>query len=251
MCRAAAEYRERTVSVEPTEFAINPVHLQPLSADLFAGDGLRVVSPGELLRQHGLDDLGALVSTIGPVHGGVQDAPAGAIQDPAGSAIGSGQRPAGGGASGAIYRAFTDLRPIPNIEPRSAIFNSATGAGRRILHTHSPRLAGSPGQNEDRRRVIEDLANAYANALAAFADRAGELGADGTTLNLVPVSAGIFSGRFSDPTLDHLHPSYTMCAIALALGWCRGAGVFAPALTIYFFEPDVFTAAATVLAELS
>jgi hypothetical protein len=99
--------------------------------------------------------------------------------------------------------------------------------------------------------VIEDLANAYANALAAFSDRAGELGADGTTLNLVPVSAGIFSGRFSDPTLDHLHPSYTMCAIALALGWCRGAGVFAPALTIYFFEPDVFTAAATVLAELS
>ena len=178
------------MSAEPTEVAINPIHVQALSADLFAGDGLIVVEPAELLRQQGLDDLVELGSTLGPVQGGVQDAPAGAIQDPAGSAIGSGRRPAGGGASGAIYQKFADLMPIPSIEPRSAIFNSSTGPGRRVLHTHSPRLAGSPGQSEDRRHVIEDLANAYANALAAFADRAAELGADGTMLNLVPVSAG-------------------------------------------------------------
>src|SRR5262245_22582152 len=160
------------MSTEPTEIAINPIHVETPSADLFAADGLAVVEPAALLRQQGLDDLGDLVSGVTPVRGGVQDAPSGAIQDPAGSAIGSGRQPAGGGASGAIYQKFTDLKPIPSIEPRSAIFNSTTGPGRRVLHTYSPRLTGSPGQSEDRRRVIEDLANAYANALAAFADRA-------------------------------------------------------------------------------
>jgi hypothetical protein len=237
---------------EPTEIAINPIDMQTLlPVDLFAGDGLAVVEPAELLRQQGLDELGELVGTLSPVQGGVQDAPTGAVQDPAGSAIGSGRRPAGGGASGAIYQRFTDLMPIPSIEPRAAIFNSSTGPGRRVLHTHSPRLTGSPGRSEDRRQVIEDLANAYANALAAFADRAAELGGEGTMLNLVPVSAGIFSGRFNDTTLDHLHPSYTVCAVALALGWWRRTGASAPPLTIYYFKPDVFTAARTVLAELS
>jgi hypothetical protein len=239
------------MSAEPTEIAIDPIHVQTLSAELFAVDGLAVVEPAELLRQQGLDNLGELVSTLTPVQGGVQDAPAGAIQDPAGSAIGSGRRPAGGGASGAIYQKFADLMPIPSIEPRSAIFNSSTGPGRRVLHTYSPRLAGSPGQSEDRRHVIEDLANAYANALAAFADRAAELGADGTMLNLVPLSAGIFSGRFTDPTLDHLHPSYTVCAVALALGWWLRTGASPPPLTVYYFKPDVFTAARAVLAVLS
>jgi hypothetical protein len=238
------------MAAEPTEIAVNPVHVEPLATDLVTSDGRRVVDPGELLRRQGLDDLRDLVSTLTPRHGGVHDAPAGAIQDPAGSAIGSGRCPSGAGASGAIYQQFADLMPIPGIAPRSAIFNSSTGPGRRVLHTHSPRLAGSPGQSEDRRRVIDDLANAYANALAAFADRAGELGADGTTLNLVPVSAGIFSGRFNDTTLDHLHPSYTVCAVALALGWWRGTGASSPPLTIYYFKPDVFTAATTVLADL-
>jgi hypothetical protein len=112
-------------------------------------------------------------------------------------------------------------------------------------------LSGSPGQREDRRQVIEDLANAYANALAAFADRARALGADGAVLNLVPVSAGIFSGRFNDPALDHLHPSYTLCAVALALGWWRGEGASPPSLSLYYFKPDVFTVATSVLAELS
>jgi hypothetical protein len=239
------------MSAEPTEVATNPIDVTTLSADLFAGDGLAVVEPAELLRQQGLDTLDELVSTLSPVQGGVHEAPAGAIQDPAGSAIGSGRRPAGGGASGAIYQKFADLMPIPSIEPRAAIFNSSSGPGRRVLHTYSPRLAGSPGQSEDRRHVVEDLANAYANALAAFADGAAELGADGTMLNLVPVSAGIFSGRFTDPTLDHLHPSYTVCAIALALGWWRGTGASPPPLTIYYFKPAVFTAATKVLADLS
>src|SRR5262245_47782829 len=211
------------MSAVPTEVAKNPIQLQTLQQSLFARDGVEVIDPGELLRQQGVDKVGQLVSTLSPVQGGLQEAPKGAIQDPAGSAIGSGHRPAGAGASGAIYQKFTDLLPIPSIRPRSAIFNSSTGPGRRVLHTYSPRLGGSPGQSEDRRRAIEDLANSYANALVAFRDRAPELGVDVTMLNLVPVSAGIFCDRFTDTTLDHLHPSYTMCAIALALGWWRGS----------------------------
>ena len=239
------------MSTQPTEVAKNPIEVQTLAPDLFVRDGLEIADPGELLQQQGLDQHGQLVGTLSPVQGGVQDAPEGAIQDPAGSAIGSGRRPAGAGASGAIYQKFTDLMPIPSIEPRSAIFNASTGPGCRVLHTHSPRLAGSPGQSDDRRRAIEDLANAYANALVAFADRAVELGADGSMLNLVPVSAGIFCGRFTDTTLDHLHPSYTMCAVLLALGWWRGTGASPPPLTIYFFKPEVFEAATKVLADLS
>jgi len=143
------------------------------------------------------------------------------------------------------------LKPIPSIQPRSAIFNSSTGPGRRVLHTYSPSLEGSPRQSENRRRAIEDLANAYANALVAFGDRAGELGQDGTMLNLVPVSAGIYCGQFTDPTLNHLHPSYTICAILLALGWWRSSGSSLPPLTIYFLKPDVFTAATKVVNLIS
>ena len=239
------------MSTQPTEVARNPIEVQTLAPDLFVRDGLEIADPGELLQQQGLDQHGQLVGTLSPVQGGVQNAPGGAIQDPAGSAIGSGRHPAGAGASGAIYQKFTDLMPIPSIEPRSAIFNASTGPGCRVLHTHSPTLAGSPGQRDDRRRAIEDLANAYANALVAFADRAVELGTDGSMLNLVPVSAGIFCGRFTDTTLDHLHPSYTMCAVLLALGWWRGTGASPPPLTIYFFKPEVFEAATQVLADLS
>jgi hypothetical protein len=238
------------MSTEPTEIANNPIRLETLQPDLFVRDGLEIVDPGALLRQLGLDTVGELVGTLVPVQGGVQDAPHGAIQDPAGSAIGSGHRPAGAGASGAIYQRFPDLMPIPRIEPRSAIFNSSTGPGRRVLHTHSPRLEGSPERNEDRRRAIEDLANAYANALVAFSARAAELADDGTALNLVPVSAGIFCGRFTDPTLDHLHPSYTMCAVVLALGWWRGSGGSLPPATIFFYKSEVFEAASSVLAAL-
>jgi hypothetical protein len=238
------------MSAVPTEVANNPILLPALPAERFARDGLEVVDAGGLLRQQGLEAIGDLASALRPVHGGVHDAPRGVIQDPAGSAIGSGHRPAGAGASGAIYQRFPDLMPIPSIGPRSAIFNSSTGPGRRVLHTSSPRLAGSPGRNEDRRQVIEDLANAYANALVAFGDRAGDLGADGTRLNLVPVSAGIFAGRFTDPTLDHLHPSYTICAVIRALGWWRDAGGSLPPAPIYFFKPEVLDVAAIVLAQL-
>lgn len=238
------------MSTQPPEVAENPIHVRPVAVDVFARRGLEIADPGGLLLHQGVDRPGEPFGDLRSVQGGVQDAGAGAIQDPAGSAIGSGHRPTGGGASGAIYAKFPDLVPIPRIEPRSAIFNSSTGPGRRVLHTHSPYLSGSPDQSEDRRRVIEDLANAYANALVAHADRFAELGADVASLNLVPVSAGIVSGAFADTTLDHLHPSYTFCALALALGWWRGTGAALPALTIYFFKPEVLTAATNVLAEL-
>jgi hypothetical protein len=239
------------LSTQPTEIATNPIDVRPMPPELFVPDGLAVADPRGLLREQGLDAIEESAAMLSPVQGGVQDAPVGAIQDPAGTAIGSGRRPAGGGASGAIYARFPDLMPIPSIAPRSAIFNSSPGAGRRVLHTYSPRLTGSPGQSEDRRLTIEDLANSYANALVAFDGRAAALGDDGASLNLVPVSAGIFAGRFTDHSLDHLHPTYTLCALLLALGWWRRAGGSAPNLAIYFFRPDVFGVAAEVLAELS
>jgi hypothetical protein len=181
------------------------------------------------------------------VQGGVHNAALGAIQDPAGSAIGTGARPSGGGASGAIYARFPDLEPIPRIAPRSAIFNRAAGPGRRVLHTHSPQLRGSPASALDRHQALEDLANAYVNALVAFDARAADLGNHGVLLNLVPVSAAIYAGRFRDPALDHLHPSYTIAAVALALGWLGESGRALPQLTISFFAPPVFRAAEQVL----
>ncbi len=238
-------------AAEPRAIATNPIHLGTLP-DAFTPDGLEA-DGAKLLPQLGVANLSELVGALHLTQGGVQAAPVGAIQDPAGVAIGAGVEPIAthaGGASAAIYSAFPDLRPIPQIQPRSAVFNSSTGAGHRVLHTHSPELAGSPRSTEPRRQAMEDLANAYANALEAFRDRAADLGEHGTLLNLVPVSAGIFAGDFVVPALGHLHPSYTICATVLALNWWRGTGSASPSLTIYFFEPPVYDAALAVAAKL-
>jgi hypothetical protein len=69
-----------------------------------------------------------------------------------------------------------------------------------------------PGASSDRQQVIEDLANAYERARASR-ERAPDLGADGTLLNLIPVSAGDFANQFKlGAPYAHLHPSYTICA---------------------------------------
>ena len=76
----------------------------------------------------------------------------------------------GGGASGAIYSAFS-LNPIPNILETAAIFNSTNDPdGMRILHTHSPTLSGDPDNLDDFMGVIRTLANTYVNAIIAFSN---------------------------------------------------------------------------------
>jgi len=92
------------MSVEPSEISKDPIQMHTLPPDIFVRDGLETAEPGELLQQQGLNELSELVSTLSPCQGGVQDAPNGAIQDPAGSAIGSGLPPAGGGRAARSIR---------------------------------------------------------------------------------------------------------------------------------------------------
>jgi hypothetical protein len=249
------------VPAEPKEIATNPIHLNSLP-NLFNSEGLEVDDSRELLEQLGVDNLSQLVPVLTPDPGAVQNAPDGVIQDPAGTAIGAGDQGLrdAGGASRQIYDKFPDLKPIPTIHVKSAIFNSTTGPGRRVLHTYSPPFYPPPRRDptlsKDRQQALEDLANAYANAIEAFRDRADALGKDGTLLNLVPVSAVLFAGSFQDPKYNHLHPSYTICAIVLALDWSRRSG-FAPlSVKIHFHIPGsddnpVYEAAKGVMKSLS
>jgi hypothetical protein len=196
------------------------------------------------------DDLMKRIDESMPavVYGGVNEAEVGVIQDPAGSAIGA-ELPIGGGASGAIYNTF-DLNPIPWIEEGECIFNSIKGEGRRVLHTHSPVLEGSPHNHDDRIAAILDLANAYYNAIVMFNERAGELGDDGKLLNLVPVSASIYAGRFLRREFGngHLDVSFTFASIAIALGKLLIDGVEIPRMNIYFYDRKVYEKAKEYMA---
>jgi hypothetical protein len=217
--------------------------------------------------------LGIAAASLQPLtlaNAGVQNAPSGAIQDPAGSAVGATGRDGAqldpvntgsGGASGALYQKFPSLKWIPPIQPRSAIFNTDPGAGCRVVHTLSPdfRGGGDPASSADRARVLQDIANAYANAILAFNLRALG-GGDGKTLNLVPVSGSIFAGAFAHDfgsggaansrPLVHLHPSYTITAIAMAANALAQRSEVTPLLVLYYFEPRIFQAAQGVLADL-
>ena len=187
------------------------------------------------------DDLKDDVEKHMPViiNGGVNEAASGVIQDPAGSAIGS-SSVGGGGASGAIYDSF-DLEPIPWIPPEDSIFNSTNGNGKRVLHTHSPKLKGSPNIHSNRMAAVVSLANSYYHAIVTFNEKAAELGDDGKLLNLVPVSASIFAGRFlrNDLGMGHLDPSFTFLAIALAIGTLIKDKQHVPEMTIYFYDKEV------------
>lgn len=232
------------------EFDTNPVAVPPLADDLFGPSGYVVADPRGLLATAGAE--GALSHGLHLVNRGVQKAAVGAIQDPAGSAV---SQPSliGGGASGVIYAAFPDLDPIPDIQPRSAIFNSSTGGGRRVLHSFSPRLEGKPSDASERRQALEDLANTYANAILAFNDRAPDLGTDGALLNLVPVAAVIYGGGFPNPAFPkgHLDPSYSIPAVYLAVATLQSARTPLPALSLSYYDSAVFAAAQAVQSALA
>ena len=208
-----------------------------------------------------IDDLAAVLGAFGVrpgdvpaavvpdiVHGAVQQQARGIIQDPAGSAVGA-RSLSGGGASGAIYGAFPDLRPIPAMAVGGAVFNRSTGAGRRVLHTHSPVLQGDPADAADRAAALVQLIDAYANALLAVSERAAELGDDGAVCNLVPVAGSIFAGSFRRGRffrVAHLDPTYTLVAIVVAIAQARADDATLPALTLCCFDADVAQRAAEV-----
>ena len=142
--------------------------------------------------------------------GSISDQPTGVIQDPAGSAIGTGFPPMGGGLSGAIYRMY-QLDPIPHIEPGCAILNSATGEGRRILHTHSYQLHNAA----DIWDATKKIAESYLQAIHVFIANMQVHGQN--SLHFSAVSAAIFAGQYRNPLYNHLDPSVTQLALVHAL----------------------------------
>ncbi len=234
--------------------------------------GARVRRPARLpdawfsARGLAIDDLAAVLEALGVVvpdvelaealpevrNHGVDAAPTGVIQDPAGSAVGA-PVPSGGGASGAIYARFGDLQAIPAMPEKAAVCNASVGPGRRVLHSHAPQLVGQPQREADRSANLAAMATTYANALLAFVDAAPRLGPDGATLHLVPVSSSIYAGSFARDrifTRAHLDPSYTIVAIVAALAHVRAQGTPLPHTTLCYRDRDVYERALDCRADL-
>ncbi|MCC2097272.1 MAG: hypothetical protein KDJ29_10295 [Hyphomicrobiales bacterium] len=235
---------------QPRKAGDNPVSSIADASACFIRGGLVIADLSGWLAANGA--TAAVLKSLTLVNAPIQTAPRGVIQDPAGSAIGSGSRPAGGGASGAIYAAFPDLMPVPEIAPCAAVFNASKGPGCRVLHSHSPQLSGQPEMATDRNRTLRDIANTYANAMIACDQHAPQLDGHGDQLNLVPVAAGIFGGDFRNRAFapPHLDPSYTLAALALAASRVQDLHVTLPAMTLYVFNRDVYDAARACLARI-
>jgi len=243
-------------------FSSSKITLSGLDDSDFDENGLVVSAPKSLLRKLGYGDQLDALSGHPPtlVNGAIQNAPTGIIQDPAGSAIGTGMAPSGGGASGAIYGKFHPLDPIPAIKQGESIFNTAP-AGKRLLHTYSPNLFAlslSPSLADDCQTALERIANAYANAYLAGNDAAALPGGPlehVSLLNFSPISAAIFAGSFKynfgkdskgNPIL-HLHPSYTLTALWIAQASLLAENVPLLSSAVYFFDKAVFGAAQGVM----
>lgn len=233
-------------------FSTQTVHGNGLTSQRLSLDGLQVVDIAGALADCGYgSQLGKLKGLMPRLENrGVQSAPRGIVQDPAGVAVGHvpGETSVGG-ASKAIYQKFPDLERIPEMDEGNAVMNSSTGAGKRVLHTFSPMLPGSPSSVSDCAAALGMLANAYANALLAARAAADAPGAssDFSVLNLVPVSGGYFAGGFKDAALDHLHPSYTYTALLTAFAEVVVRGGAEPLqTTLNYFPKSVFGVAQTV-----
>lgn len=199
-------------------------------------------------------ETGALAQALPRLlNAGVQGAANGVIQDPAGTAIGSGRFPAGGGGSGAIYAKFVDLQPVPAINPCEAVFNESEQDGGRVLHSYSPHLQGAPDKLADCCAALQALANSYLNALQAerllppppgTAEVFTEFGA-------VPLAGRIFARKFKNDALNHLHPGYTIASLLIAQAEMIRAGKTVPRISIYYFDRPVYQAAESVIKELT
>ncbi|MFM9950697.1 MAG: hypothetical protein ACKV1O_22360 [Saprospiraceae bacterium] len=243
-------------------FNSSKITLSGLDDSDFSENGLVVSAPKSLLGKLGYGDQLDALSLHQPtlVNGAIQNAPTGIIQDPAGSAIGSGVAPSGGGGSGAIYSKFHPLDPIPAIKQGESIFNTAP-AGQRLLHTYSPNLFAlslSPSLASDCQKALEHIANAYANAYLAGNYAATLPGGPLEHVNLLnfsPISAAIFAGAFKynfgkdskgNPIM-HLHPSYTLTALWIAQASLLAEQVPLLASAIYFYDKAVFKAVQAVM----
>ncbi len=128
--------------------------------------------------------------------GSITDEPKGIIQDPAGSAVGSGTSPSGSGLSGAIYGKFKNLAPIPNVTPGQSVFNpNGSPDSKRILHTHSPNLSAAAG---DLGKAVALIKDAYLNAIKVF------VSAENTVEGTPQVKTLLISVLFLHQFMEHL-----------------------------------------------
>ena len=216
---------------------------------LFEFEFLNFSRISDILRFRKIDPKILKTFKINLINKPISEASPGVIQDPAGSAIGSNEKPSGGGASGAIYQKFPDLEPIPEIKPGESIFNSSTGLGRKILHTHSYNFSGlNSKSNRNIETVINKLFETYYNAISKFNERNPTLEKeDQGILNLVPVSASIYAGDFRNNELSHLNPLYTLAGIYIAINKIYESQGEIPKINLYYFDPKVYAAAKIVL----
>lgn len=239
---------------------LSPFQSKPIDDALTDGNGRILPEMGSVVGLFvGTASGGSGLDKIHIQQGSIQDAAEGAIQDPAGSAVG-GSFAGAGGASGAIYKKFNGLPdpadhlvPIPNIPPGASVFNASKGQGGRVLHTYSPNIGGlDPTHADNRGTALIEIANAYYGALIAFDRHRSSLGSNGKCLNLIPISANIFAGGFANSRKEwhsgtwHLDPSYTLSAIWMALEKLQADGETIPELTLFFYETDVFNTAVSL-----
>jgi hypothetical protein len=180
------------------------------------------------------------------------------VQDPAGSAIGTGSSPYGGGASGAIYDRFHNenkLAPIPDISETNSIFGKykIDESNAPIIHTHSPSADGSPAKKKYRTRFIKELATSYRDAINLWLRQIN----DDSELNLVPLAGSIYAGEFRDDINGsrHLHPSYTLISILLAvsnidIGNAEKFKNYMSKIKLWYFEDTVYDEAQKVWTNL-
>ncbi|MEM6477717.1 MAG: hypothetical protein AAF647_01595 [Pseudomonadota bacterium] len=242
--------------------------------DSAVSDGGMVLSDvAALVKAWGGDVAKASAHLPTVTAGGVQSAPTGVIQDPAGTLFYSQSFSGAGAASGAIYDLFNNMSDEadhlvvpPKIANGSSIFNASTGAGGRVLHTFSPYLPAyvktGPSDATDRSNALAAIANGYGTALLAFSDHYKALGNEGTLLNLVPISANYFAGPFGyvkpawqggmmDDPVKHLDPSYTFAALMLAISAALAKGAHIAPMTIYYFDRKVRADATQLAASLT
>lgn len=189
---------------------------------------------------------------------GVQSCPTGVVQDPAGSAVGTGRKPSGGGGSGAIYGHFHDLDPVPDMNPGEAEFNTSTGPGGRVLHSYSPEIhmdtthldTNDPANCQ---WVLQELANAYLNAYRAKHMVAGTppTETDFDVFNACPLSGRIFAGKYKNTVLNHLDPSYTITAMLIAQAEANRAGEKLPTITLCYYDAPVYAEGVKVMATIT
>ena len=180
------------------------------------------------------------------------------IQDPAGSAIGTGTSPYGGGASGAIYNRFNGsnkLAPIPEIKETASVFGKykIDGSIAPVIHTHSPVAHGEAKKKKHRAKFIRQLAVSYRDTINLWLKQFN----DESELSLVPLAGSIYAGDFRDEMNGscHLHPSYTLISLLLGVSNINTGGSdklknYMSKVQLWYYEDSVFEEAKKVWKEI-